>query len=89
MLRIVNINYRAQLSNADDLQAINFSTTPPIQKTISLNTGGVVILFRSGKCRIMGLKQPITRQLIPYNLKSICLQSATLVTHVGHDLNLN
>lgn len=71
--------------------AIDFDSNmaPPVQKAMPLENGGVIILFHSGKCRVMGLKKPITKQMVlPYELKCIKLQSATLVTHIGHDINL-
>jgi len=90
---IRNINYRGHVS-AKDLAQIDFNhlncRPPPRQKVIPLSRGKLIV-FSSGKCRIMGLREPINpndEQLLPYQINDLQIQSVTGVFNLGSTVNL-
>ena len=84
---IKNINYKGRLAESD-MNKLDFteirSTPPPHQKIIDFN-GGKLLVFPSGKCRLMGLKKPIRKNVHINDLK---IQSVTIVSHLGREVNL-
>ena len=88
---IVNINYKGLLAPGQ-VDKINFQRggTIPKQKVFRTPDGATLIVFRTGKYRLMGLKKPIQLEdlSLPFDLKTIELQSATLVTSYHCDINL-
>ena len=63
IISIANINYRAHLMEPIDPSL--FRRVPPAMAIISVQQLHCkIIVFKSGKCRIMGLKKPITQQCI-------------------------
>ena len=48
-----------------------------------------IILFPSGKCRIMGCKQPINPSSLPLNITIQSIQSITVTCDFGEPINLN
>ena len=91
---IVNLNYRGQLAK-DELAKmcppLQTKIPPPVQKVIKLSTppGGCMLVFPSGKFRLMGLKQPIASyENLPLQPATMTLQSATIVGHYGESIHL-
>ena len=89
---IVNLNYRGQLA-ADEFANLKptFQTKikPPVQKVFKLSPSGCMLVFSSGKFRLMGLKQPITSyENLPLMPASLTLQSATIVGNYGESIRL-
>ena len=86
---IRNINYKARVSH-DDLVKLNFTKVrPPYQLTIPIDNVGKLLLFPSGKCRLMGLKKPFSEDLqLPLKISNMEIQSITVTYNVGHRINL-
>ena len=91
MIRIVNINYRGKVTCP--LSALDFPTPmqPPHMLVYKCKDqhGAKLIVFRTGKCRLMGCKEPVTKPpkcQVPYILTN--LMSLTLTMNVGHHVNL-
>ena len=98
---IKNINYRGRLAPGE-LEKISFEhcQTPPYQAifnvgdttTTTTTTNAKLLVFTSGKCRLMGMREPLTQSFVerqlPLKVLDLRLQSATLVDHIGYDLNL-
>ena len=82
---IVNINYKA-FTTKSAVQDLDFLQNKP-QHFIYKGNGFKILIFRSGKCRIMGCKKPITEAL-PYDIKIERLQSVTLSCDLGYKVNL-
>lgn len=90
---IKNINYKGRLSPTQ-MRKINFYIKPftpsPHQLVVQLEDAKLLV-FPSGKCRIMGIKIPITEKPLndlPVEIKDLEIQSATLVFTLGHEINL-
>ena len=86
---IKNINYRGVIP-PDEMTKIKFPAvqTPPYQKIVPLQKGKLVI-FTSGKCRIMGLNQPLTGdEVFPVSINDLRIQSVTAVHDLGFSINL-
>jgi TATA-box binding protein (TBP) (component of TFIID and TFIIIB) len=57
--------------------------------TEKLSGGGTLVIFKSGKCRLMGLKRPIiTLRDIPYKISITCIQSVSVTASIGCSINL-
>ena len=87
---IRNINYRGTLSSKD-LAKISFPwTSPPHQRIFNVFDGSVkLIVFRSGKCRLMGLKEPLqSTHELPYVVHNLEIQSATVVMNFRSEINI-
>jgi hypothetical protein len=91
---IKNINYKGRLAS-HEMEKFKFPqdkmTPPPHQEIFNLNDGVKLLVFSTGKCRLMGLKKPIDKEMysrLPFVVNDLEIQSATVVTHVGCDLNL-
>ena len=89
---IVNINYKGQLAPGE-LEKIDFQKKikPPVQKVLRTSSfGGCMLIFPSGKFRLMGLKKPITSyENLPLLPASVTLQSATITDYYGESINLS
>ena len=89
-MSIVNINYRGLVpkSCVDKIELVK--KRPPQMLTYKSENGASLLVFASGKCRIMGCKKPIISTInmfpIPFNIK--CIQSATACFSLGYTLNL-
>jgi TATA-box binding protein (TBP) (component of TFIID and TFIIIB) len=83
---ITNINYRADLAVPFDIKFPPNQKTP-FQKVIQIGNNGIKLLvFSSGKCRLMGLKKPL--KTIPKFLKNVRLQSASAIINLNQSINL-
>ena len=90
---IRNINYRGRVA-AKDLVQIDFKNVicgpPPHQKIIPLSSGKLIV-FSSGKCRVMGLREPLHSsddQRLPFQINDLQIQSVTAVLNLGFTVNL-
>ena len=93
MIAIVNINYKAQaafkLSSEDFIgkkspQMLIYTSCDPHQPC-------KLLVFQSGKCRIMGCKKTLvnpTKCFPTFPLKMITVQSITATLNLGRSLNL-
>lgn len=83
MYQLVNINYKGRMSHAD-VAKLGFKVgTRPNQVTIKLSSCTLVV-FRTGSCRIMGCKQPLTTlDDIPYRVCIDRIQSVTVTANIG------
>lgn len=81
---LANINYRGTLKNVKGMQF-----PPGKPKQIVDKTGKyTIVIFQSGKCRIMGCKSPIQKKHLQYKIKNIKLQSITVTDDIGEKVNL-
>ena len=85
---ITNINYKGELK-PDDMISIEFDNmNPPVQKIVKTGLGKMII-FRSGKMRLMGLKKPPDNlDSLPYIPAKFELQSFTLTDDLHSKINL-
>jgi len=88
IMTIQNINYKAILINKEEI-SFEDCKSPPIQKIFPLETGGKLIVFTSGKCRIMGLKSPLDEAILPFKVKNLKIQGVTLTMNYGQCINLH
>lgn len=77
-----NINYRGQI--LDSIKHLKFTYKPA--QCVQKYKDYTLVIFRSGQCRIMGCKKPLTT--VPYNIDSIQIQSITVTVNLGKKLNL-
>ena len=87
---ISNINYRGYIRKAA-IDQMKFNNWKPRQCVIKMDDFTLVI-FQSGKCRIMGCKKPISQHRI--QVKDIkvtveCIQSITVTVDMGITINLH
>lgn len=83
---LVNINYRCTL-NRETVQNMRFPTGKPSQILDRLSKCTMVI-FRSGKCRIMGCRKPVNIEDIPYDINNLKIQSITVTANLNMKINL-
>lgn len=83
---LANINYRGILDQKY-IMNMKFPHTKP-QQIVDRSGKHTIIIFKTGKCRIMGCKKPIRMQDLQYNIKNIVLQSITVTVNVGHKIHL-
>ena len=86
---IRNINYKGHVSH-DDLIKLTFTKVKlPYQLIIPIDNVGKLLLFPSGKCRLMGLKKPLSEDMqLPFKIYNLEIQSVTVTYNVGHEINL-
>ena len=90
LIMIVNINYKGQLASGE-LEKIQFQKKikPPVQKVLKTSFGGCMLVFPSGKFRLMGVKKPLTSyDNLPLLPASMALQSATITGNYGESIHL-
>ena len=90
-MKIVNINYRGYVPNVDKVLTLeHLAKLQPPQMIKLKNEKGTLVVFKSGKCRLMGCKEPITstKNLFPFPIVLTKMQSATVSMDVGTSLNL-
>lgn len=88
---IVNINYKGQLAPGE-LAKIDFQTKikPPVQKVLKTSFGGSMLVFPSGKFRLMGVKNPLTSyENLPLLPATMTLQSCTITGNYGDRIHLS
>ena len=84
-----NINYKGMVSS-EDMKKFSFPPflEPPRQKIIKLSNL-TLLIFPSGKCRLMGLCKPLTDiSSLPVKVTDLKIQSITVVFDLGYELNL-
>mgnify|MGYP006049610737 FL=1 len=83
---IRNINYKGFV-DPNLIKNVEFSNRKPCQ---FIDRSGIytLIFFKSGKCRIMGCKSPINVKLLQYPILNIQIQSVTVSTDLGFNVNL-
>lgn len=86
---IVNINYKGHISPSDLAKLkISPNRSPPQQKVIDFDNGRLLV-FSSGKCRLMGVRYPLeSDHVLPMMINDLQIQSITVVGDLGHDINL-
>ena len=81
-MSIVNINYRGRV--LEPLDRFNFQTHPPIQCIIRDPSGITIVIFPSGKCRLMGVREPIVDlATLSVRLLIDAIQSVTITYNMG------
>jgi TATA-box binding protein (TBP) (component of TFIID and TFIIIB) len=89
-MKVVNINYQGRITCP--IEELDFSTTKttPQMLTFKCEVDGVkLIVFRSGKCRLMGCKEPVIKPIkcqVPYRITK--LMSVTLTMDIQRPVNL-
>jgi TATA-box binding protein (TBP) (component of TFIID and TFIIIB) len=64
LVKLVNINYKARVPTAQ-LDKLTFRQHPPIMATLKVpKFNCTLVIFRTGKCRIMGLKHVLTQDMV-------------------------
>ena len=92
-MKIVNINYKGFVSNAElyiDRSELA-KKQPPQALTFKCKNGATLLVFSSGKCRVMGCKTPITsiaHGMFPLPVKITHIQSVTATVDLGYSVNL-
>lgn len=83
---LANINYRGFLDQKY-IKKMEFPYTKPKQ-IVDKRGKHTILIFKTGKCRIMGCKEPIRMQDLQYNIKNIVIQSITVTANVGQKIHL-
>mgnify|MGYP003460733800 CR=1 len=83
---IRNINYKGRVG-PNIIRDMRFSSWKPRQY-IDRSSPYTIILFKSGRCRIMGCKDPLDPSLLPYPITDITIQSVTVTADLGTSVNL-
>jgi TATA-box binding protein (TBP) (component of TFIID and TFIIIB) len=81
---LANINYHGQV--LESVNHLKFSYKPA-QYVLKCKDYTLVI-FRSGKCRIMGCKKPLDESSLPMKIFSIRIQSVTVTANLGTPVHL-
>ena len=86
---IRNINYKGYVSQ-DELSKFTFTRLKaPYQLIIPVPNVGKLLLFPSGKCRLMGLKHPFSKDIqLPLKIYNMEIQSLTVTYNVGFEINI-
>lgn len=84
---LANINYKGIVGD-DFLRTLDFPHAKP-QQIIIRTDKYVILIFKSGKCRVMGCKEPLDVAGISYGIKNIEIQSVTVVADIGVIINLH
>ena len=89
-MSIVNINYKGHVGRLSDISDIDFANKSSPQMHIHIRYDGItIIVFKTGKCRIMECKTPLsTLTNLPYNIHLQCIQSVTATYDYGSLINL-
>ena len=83
---IRNINYKGHVGS-NIVRDLKFSTWKPRQY-VDRSSPYTIVLFKSGRCRIMGCKDPLDTSLLPYPITDITIQSVTITADLGTSVNL-
>lgn len=95
-MKITNINYKGYLS-PDEMKRIKFHIEPytpsPHQVIVPVKSlNAKLLIFPSGKCRLMGLKRVLTENEVvsdlPVKINSLQIQSASAVIKLDRTINL-
>ena len=83
---LANINYRG-IIDQKYIKNMEFPYTKP-QQIVDRRGKHIILIFKTGKCRIMGCNKPIRMQDLQYNIKNIQIQSITVTMNVGQKIHL-
>ena len=74
----------------DEFSKITFTRLKaPYQLIIPVQNVGKLLLFLSGKCRLMGLKHPFSKDIqLPLKIYNMEIQSLTVTYNVGFKINI-
>jgi len=89
-MKIVNINYRGRVLSKTPIQ-LPLPMLPPHQLIFKGSNKEKLLVFKSGKCRLMGCKKPIESHRITFcNIPIIIeqLMSMTVTMDMGSAINL-
>ena len=88
-MQVTNINYRGRVTcPLSDLKFPN-SMAPPHMLRFKCKDTMTLLVFKTGKCRLMGCKEPVIyppKCSVPYILTS--MMTITFTMNVGHEINL-
>lgn len=92
---LTNVNYKGWLSSKE-MKRINYHIKPytpsPHQVIIAIKdlNNAKLLIFPSGKCRLMGMKRLFNSNTdkLPVKVNAFQLQSASAVINFGHRINL-
>ena len=82
---IVNINYSGEL--LESTSQFLFSVWKPKQ-FVQKCDGYTIVIFKTGKCRIMGCKTRLLQSTLPFKINNIKIQSITVTKDLGKSVNL-
>ena len=77
-MKLVNINYRGRIVRG--IKNLKISRNPPCQALLKVPGKYTLIVFSSGKCRLMGCKQPIRNAFITVNMVTMRIDSVQSMT---------
>ena len=81
---ISNINYKGDTKVEKDFEFIMKKPRQCVKKCKDYS----IIIFQSGKCRIMGCKKPLIESTLPFKITNIRLQSITVTANLNRTVNL-
>lgn len=79
-----NINYKGHTK--ENLDSLQFGYKP--KQCVLKYSNYTIIIFPSGKCRIMGCKQPLERIELPFKINVDGIQSVTVTHNLNVKINL-
>lgn len=83
---LANINYRGTLLTST--KQFDFGTWKPRQFVYKC-CEYTIIIFQSGKCRIMGCKKELNHSTLPFQIKVDGIQSLTICANLGQVVDLS
>ena len=83
---ITNINYRGKF--LESTSQFKFKDGKPRQYVHKCDQGTIVV-FQSGKCRIMGCKQELDFSRLPFKIENLGIQSLSLTINLFMKINLH
>ena len=90
IMKLVNINYHCELVGG--LKTLKFSPSTPYQSVIRVPGKYTLIVFPSGRGRLMGIKSPLTSAIVTVGAVSVrvgSIQSATVVVNMQRTYDLH
>ena len=88
-MKIANINYYCELVKGGD--GLIYSDTTPFQAVIKVPNKYTLVVFKSGRCRIMGCKEPIYQSIVIVGqimVRVKRIQSLTITVEMGRTYHL-
>jgi TATA-box binding protein (TBP) (component of TFIID and TFIIIB) len=86
---IANINYKGVLADGEVDKVTFPSQWSPLSQSVVRCSIGSMIIFKSGKFRLMGVKEPINSfDQLPLKVESIQVQSISLIAQYGRPVRL-
>ena len=84
-MKIVNINYKGRVKSETPI--LGLKKVPPYMSVYTNKDGEKLLVFKSGKCRVMGCKKPFNGTFpVPIEIQE--MQSVTVSMDLGHCVNL-